>query len=77
LLAREADTTLRPSDVSETKKVETSSAVYVDAKFLQDFKLTSDTLKSNQDLDSGGVESYDTSEEVAPVAMQKRSSLSI
>ena len=45
LLASEADTTLRPSDVSETDKVETPPVVYIDARFLQGFKWTSDALK--------------------------------
>jgi hypothetical protein len=63
---------MRPSDISETDKVETPSAVYVDARYLRGFKLAPDTLKSNQDLDSGGVESDDTFkfQEVAPVAMR-------
>jgi RNA recognition motif-containing protein len=73
LPAREEDTTImmRLSDLSETDKVETPSTVNIDARFLRGFKLASDTLKSNQDLDSGGVESNDTFkfEEVAPVAM--------
>ena len=70
LLARKAVTSLRPSDVGETQ-VETTSAVRMDAKFLRGFKWTSAALKSNQDLDSGGVESNETFkfEEVAPVAM--------
>ena len=62
---------MRLSDLSETDKVETPSTVNIDARFLRGFKLASDTLKSNQDLDSGGIESNDTFkfEEVAPVAM--------
>ena len=69
LHAQEADTVLRLSDVSETE-VETSSIRYNDAKFLQGFKPTSDILKSNQDLDSGGVESKDTIDEDVPVVPQ-------
>ncbi len=55
---------MRSNDSSEMDKVELPSAVYVDARILQAFTLTSDTLKSNQDLDSRGVESNDTFEEV-------------
>ena len=73
LLAREADTTLRPSDVSETHKVVTPSVVHIDAKFLRGFKRTSEALKSNQDLDSRGVESKNTIKEDAPVALRTRS----
>jgi hypothetical protein len=73
LLAREADTTLRPSDVSETHKVETPSVVQIDARFLRGFKQTSETLESNQDLDSGGVESKNTIKEDVPVALRTRS----
>jgi hypothetical protein len=47
---REEDTTIRPSDISETDKVETPSTVNVDARFLRGFKMASDTQKSNQDL---------------------------
>jgi hypothetical protein len=50
--------------------VKTSSIRYNDAKFLQGFKPTSDILKSNQDLDSGGVESKDTIDEDVPVVPQ-------
>ncbi len=77
LPAREADATIRPSDISETDKVETSATVYVNARFLRGFKLTSDTLKLIQGLDSGGVGSDDTFkfEEVAPVAMRTNRSL--
>ena len=71
LLAREADTTFRPSDVSKTE-VETSSRRYNDAKFPQGFKPTSDILKSNQDLDSRGVESKDTIMDDVPVELQPR-----
>ena len=73
LLAREADTTLRPSDVSETHEVETPSVVDMDESFPQGFMGTSDTLKSNQDLDSGGVESMNTIQEDVPVALRTRS----
>ena len=73
LLAREADTTLRPSDVSETHKVETPSVVHIDARFLRGFKRTSEALKSNQDLDSGGVESKNTIKEDVPIALRTRS----
>ena len=52
LLAREADTIMRPSDVSETHNVETPSVVHIDARFLRGFTRTSEALKSNQDLDS-------------------------
>jgi hypothetical protein len=72
LLARKAVTSLRPSDVGETQ-VETTSAVRMDAKFLRGFMWTSATLKSNQDLDSGGVESKDTIKEDVPVALRTRS----
>ena len=71
-LARKAVTSLRPSDVGETQ-VETTSAVRMDAKFLRGFKWTSAALKSNQDLDSGGVESKDTIKEDVPVALRTRS----
>ena len=71
--AREADTTLRPSDVSETHKVETPSVVHIDARFLRGFKRTSEALKSNQDLDSGGVESKNTIKEDVPIALRTRS----
>ena len=73
LPAREADTTLRPSDVSETHKVETPSVVHIDARFPQGFKQTSEALKLNQDLDSGGVESKITIQEDVPVALRTRS----
>ena len=76
LNAQGSDTTLRPNDVSETK-VETSSIEYVGARFLQGFKLTSDILKSNQDLDSGGVESKNTTEEDVPIALQPRSKVQL
>ena len=72
LLARKAVTSLRPSDVGETQ-VETTSAVRMDAKFPRGFKWTSAALKSNQDLDSGGVESKDTIKEDVPVALRTRS----
>ena len=71
-LARKAVTSLRPSDVGETQ-VETTSAVRMDAKFPRGFKWTSAALKSNQDLDSGGVESKDTIKEDVPVALRTRS----
>ena len=71
-LARKAVTSLRPSDVSETQ-VETTSAVRMDAKFLRGLKCTSATLKSNQDLDFGGVESKDIIKEDVPVALRTRS----
>jgi hypothetical protein len=70
LLAREADTTLRPNDVNETHE-ETPSVVYIDARFLRGFKST--TMKSNQDLDSGGVESKDTTQDDVPIALRTRS----
>ena len=70
LLARQADTSLRPCDVGETQ-VETTSAVCMDAKFIWGFKRTSETLKSNQDLDSGGVESKDIIKEDVPVALRR------
>ena len=73
LLAREADTTLRPSDVSETHKVETPSVVHVYARFLRGFKRISETLELNQDLDSRGVESKNTIKEDVPVALRTRS----
>ena len=76
LNAQGSDTTLRPNDVSETK-VETSSIEYVGARFLQGFKPTSDILKSNQDLDSGGVESKNTTEEDVPIALQPRSKVQL
>ena len=76
LNAQGSDTTLRPNDVSETK-VETSSIEYVGARFLQGFKPTSDILKSNHDLDSGGVESKNTTEEDVPVALQPRSKVQL
>ena len=68
LLARKADTSLRPCDVSETQ-VETTSAVCMDAKFLRGFMWTSATLKSNQGLDSGGAKSKDIIKEDVPVAL--------
>ena len=74
LNAQEEDTTLRPSDETE---VETSSIVYIGARFLQGFKPTSDILKSNQDLDSGGVESKNTTEEDVPIALQPRSKVQL
>ena len=73
LPAREADTTLRPSDVSETHEVETPSVVHIDARFLRGFTRTSEALKSNQDLDSGGVESKNTIKEDVPIALRTRS----
>ncbi len=54
--------------------METPSTVYADARFLRGFKLASDTLESNQDLDSEGVKSNDAGalkfEEVAPLTMR-------
>ena len=76
LLARKAVTSLRPSDVGETQ-VETTSAVRMDAKFPRGFKWTSAALKSNQDLDSGGVESKNTTEEDVPIALQPRSKVQL
>ncbi len=42
------------------------------ARFLQGFKPTSDSLKSNQDLDCGGVESKHTIDEDVPVVPQSK-----
>ena len=72
LLARKAAKSLRPCDVGETQ-VETTSAVCMDAKFLRGFKRTSATLKSNQNLDSGGAESKDIIKEDVSVALRTRS----
>ena len=73
LLASEADTTLRPSDVSEADKVETPSIVHNVVRFPLGFKQTSEALKSNHDLDSGGVRSKITIQEDVPVALRTRS----
>ncbi len=60
---------MKSSDVSETDKVETPSVVCMDGKLLQGFKNTSGTLKSNQDLDSGGVESRNIIKDDVPIAL--------